>query len=260
MPQLNNQTQVYFSASSAPGNFGATIYNRLFDKFDINAVYLPRKVLDAEGVIAAIKCLGVAGCSVSMPLKSQVVPLLDELDDLAAKINSVNTIVNKDGKLKGYNTDVYGAMSVLQDLAASKVLIYGAGSVTAAVITALREIASPEIWCTARRPEAAQELASNYDLKCGEDLPDDFDLVINATPASKDTNNNELCSLLTKTKTVFDLVVSMDGDTPWLAQARTQGLGIVTGFEMSKYQLQKQFEFYTGRAVTIADIDEVLGA
>ena len=242
--QWGTETKVFFSVSGKPGNFGASVYNFLFKELDINAVYLPRKVLDAAKLIESIRTLGINGCSVSMPLKGQVVEHLDELEDLAQATQSVNTILNEDGKLIGHNTDCYGAQQVLERLKPKSVLVYGACSVTASVLTALRNTGCTDIAITGRTISKAEALAKQFGAKV-DDGSSNFELLINTTPASKDPENKELFGLLDRVEGLFDLPVSPT-DVALVAQARQRDMILSPGFEMSKFQLQKQFSIYTG--------------
>lgn len=251
--RFNNKTKLFLSASSSPTNFGVTIYNQLFKTYDINAVYLPRKVITANELIDSIKCLSIAGCSVSMPLKDKVINYLDNLDELAEKTNSVNTIVNQDGKLTGYNTDCFGAQTVLEKINPESVLIYGAGSVTNSVITALKNINCTNISLVNRTDSKANLLIDKYGLN--HDFSSSFyDLLINTTPSSNDINNFQLFSLLERAKSLLDLVVS-PLETALVKQANIKNLSVINGIEMSKYQLQKQFFIYTKVFPDLKDIE-----
>lgn len=254
--QLGTETKVFFSASAQPGNFGASVYNYLFKELNINAVYLPRKVLDAGKLVEAIRTLGINGCSVSMPLKGQVVEYLDELEDLATATQSVNTILNQDGKLIGHNTDCYGAQQVLERLKPKSVLVYGAGSVTASILTALKNVGCDDVTLTGRTLSKVQVLADKYGAKV-DDGKGEFGLLINTTPASKDPANKDLFGLLDRAEGLFDLPVSPT-DVALVAEARKHGLILSPGFEMSKFQLQKQFYIYTGIWPEIEIIDRAL--
>lgn len=260
MIKLNKNTKIFFSASSKPGNFGTTIYNQLFEKYGINAIYLPRAIVDAKKLIDAICTLDISGCSVSMPLKTKVIPLLDELDEIAKQTNSVNTIVNNDGKLKGYNTDVYGATQAIQhELQPKTTVIYGAGSVSGSLITALKACGCNDIVITARDHHKAQATAEKFQVKyskIGELGNKQFDLMINATPASINKENLELFSLINHTKAVFDLVVS--DTTSLIAEAKAKSLKTINGLQMSKHQLQKQFYHYTNITPTLEEIENAI--
>lgn len=256
---INKETALYISAAYTPGNFGATIYNSLFELYKINAVYLPRKITDEKFLIDAIRKLDIRGCSVTMPLKSRVAGLMDELDDIASRTGSVNTIVNSNGRLKGHNTDYYGALAVLSDINPRKALIYGAGSVANSVIAALQDIGCKNISILARRPGQAKEMAEKYGTNSIENIESvtgRFDVFINAAPTS-DAAGHEVFSLFSCVDTVFDLVVK-PSDTELIKMAKGGGKKTVSGMEMSKWQLQKQFEFYTGVKPDIKEIESII--
>ncbi len=252
----DNQTKLFLSASSKPGNFGATVFTELFKKHKINAVYMPRVAKDAKELVVAIRALAVSGCAISSPLKSEIIPYLDSLDAVAKETNSVNTIVNREGKLQGFNTDLYGVQMALKDVKMKSALVYGSGSVVNSVIGALKNLGFTDISVMARRKEEAEKIAARYRVKSGLNS---FELLINATPASLDTANRALFELCPKAKAVFDLVVSPQ-DTPLILEAKSLNLQTISGIQMSKWQLQKQFELYTGIQSGISEIDSIIGS
>ncbi len=103
---INKDTQVCISFAKRPGNFGATVFNAAFEALNLNFIYKPFQLDEGklEEAVKAIRVFGIRGCGVSMPHKVNVLRYLDELDPAAEKIGAVNTIVNTDGVLKGYNT------------------------------------------------------------------------------------------------------------------------------------------------------------
>jgi len=247
------------SAARSPGNFGAAIYNQLFKIHNINAVYLPRKIINAASLIAAIKTLDIKGCSVTMPLKSKVIKYLHKLDRIAEKTGSVNTIVNSHDMLSGYNTDYYGALDVISPLKPRSALIYGAGSVSGSVILALKDSLCRKIMIVARRAAKARELSGKFNVKYIDKVKSvnqHFDLLINTTPASNEINH-EMFSLLPFVDVVFDLVVSTV-KTALIIQAQKKGCKAIEGIEMSKRQIKKQFEIYTGIKCKISSIDDII--
>ena len=102
------------SVAKNPGKFGETVHNAGYDVLGLPFQYKAFSTNDISGVIKGVRALGIRGCSVSMPFKETVVPYLDRLDPLAKKIGAVNTIVNKNNTLIGYNTDFYGAKECLK--------------------------------------------------------------------------------------------------------------------------------------------------
>ena len=144
------------------------MHNAAFKKTGLDYIYLPFRVATGNlpGAIDGLKSLGLRGVNVTIPHKVSVMPLLDELEPIAKKIGAVNTIVNDEGRLKGYNTDAAGFLKSLSvkniDPSGKKVVILGAGGVSRAVSFVLAEKeAEIEILYRSRNTEQAQKLAAN---------------------------------------------------------------------------------------------------
>jgi shikimate dehydrogenase len=260
---LSNKTRLFLSASASPSNFGVTVYNALFAAFSVDAVYLPRPVTDAAALVSAIRTLKISGCSVSMPMKTGVIPFLDGLDQVAQETNSVNTIVaQENGTLGGYNTDCFGIERCLAGMRLGNVLVYGAGSVTSSIVTVLKSLGASQIRIAARRLEQARETAYRLGIEavsCALAASSRFDLIINATPGSKNREDSpELFELLGSCEQAFDLVIS-PSDTPWVSLARNRGIDVIRGVEMGIHQFQRQFQLYTGIFPPLARIEEIVG-
>ncbi len=117
------------------------IHNGAFKSLGRNAVYLAFEIKDLEEALRGIRGLGVRGVSVTIPFKTEVIPFLDGVEGLAKKIGTVNTIVNRGGKLIGDNTDCKGALEALEEktsLKGKKVLLLGAGGAARAIGFGLR--------------------------------------------------------------------------------------------------------------------------
>jgi shikimate dehydrogenase len=247
-------TALFLSASSRPSHFGTTIYNELFRQLDLNSLYLSRKVTDARALASALRALDVRGCSVSMPLKSQVVDHLDTLDESARAVASVNTIVHRDGQLHGFNTDVDGFRAALpESIQGGRVLVYGSGSVTHAILQVLRGRRA-SVYLTARAPEKCRALCEKWGAETytGQEC----DLFVNATPLSHAPVEEGVDKLLRRCARVFDLVVSPTENylERW---CRAHDRPYVSGFEMYKHQFVRQFSLYTGRVVSPDDVHAI---
>ena len=105
---INKETEIYCSFSSNPGNNGCIFFNSEFKELNMNAIYKSFYSDDIEKSIEAVKSLDIKGFALSMPFKIEALDYVDEVEDSARKIGSINTVVNKDGYLKGYNTDWVG--------------------------------------------------------------------------------------------------------------------------------------------------------
>jgi len=135
-PPLNRDTTLCISLSGRPSNHGIKFHNYLYEKHGLDYLYKAMTTTDIEGAIAGVRALGIRGCSVSMPFKQAVIPLMDEVDHSAQVIGAVNTIVNTDGHLHAYNTDVIAVASLLKSHAVDPklpFLLRGSGGMAAAV-------------------------------------------------------------------------------------------------------------------------------
>jgi len=108
--QINKDTKLYGSFSENPGNNGCIFFNNAFQRYGINAIYKSFYSDNIHQTIQSVKHLGFSGFALSMPHKISVLPLLDELDTAAKEIGAVNTVLIKNKKLVGYNTDYVGIM------------------------------------------------------------------------------------------------------------------------------------------------------
>ena len=252
--KIDRDTKVLLSASSAPSNFGVTIYNELFRRRGVNAIYLARRATDAARLVAGLRALDIAGASVSMPLKHQILPHLDRLDPEAMAVQSVNTVLNIEGELIGHNTDLAGLRAVLSRLAPERVLVLGSGSVTDSVLQVLQERGATAFLRARNETEAAKK-RDRWGVAGHRDQP--FDLFINATPMSLGAIPAQLAAELEAARCrVFDMVVPQEGNR-LLELCRERRLEYVPGFEMYQHQLMKQLQLYTGLGVEPAEIAEI---
>ncbi len=106
--QIDKYTKIYCSFSTNPGNNGCLFFNKKFKNDNINAIY---KSFYSDNIIKsveAVKTLKISGFAVSMPYKIEILNYVDEIDEICETIGSCNTVINKEGKLKAYNTDWIG--------------------------------------------------------------------------------------------------------------------------------------------------------
>jgi len=243
-----------------------TIHNAAFDYLGLNWCYVPLPV--EEGNLSAgvdgIKALRFAGVNVTMPFKTEVLPLLDEVAMFAESVGAVNTILIDKGKLIGYNTDGRGFYTALvrdlgYDVKGRRVLVLGAGGAARSVTVSLALAGCQSIVIVNRSPERSRQLAEII-LKSTPDIdvtwlsPDDnydivlaeSDLIINATPLT--TFNGSLrvpVSLLNKNQIVCDLNYSLY-QPPLLQEAEARGARVMDGKGMLLYQAAAAFEIWTG--------------
>jgi len=243
-----------------------TIHNAAFDYLGLNWCYVPLPVEEGtlESALEGIKVLRLAGVNVTMPFKTEVLPLLDEVAMFADSVGAVNTILVDKGKLIGYNTDGRGFYTALvrdlaYDVKGRKVLVLGAGGASRSVTVSLALAGCSSIVIVNRSPERSKQL-SEIILKSAPDIdvewlsPDDnydivvaeSDVIINATPLT--TFNGSLrvpVSLLNKNQLVCDLNYSLY-QPPLLQEAEARGAQVMDGKGMLLYQAAAAFEIWTG--------------
>ncbi len=130
---INKETKIYCSFSSNPGNNGCIFFNSEFKELNMNAIYKSFYSDDIKKSIEAVKSLDIKGFALSMPFKIEALDYVDEVEDSARKIGSINTVVNKDGYLKGYNTDWVGVKKYFETRRFDSIYIIGNGGFSKAV-------------------------------------------------------------------------------------------------------------------------------
>ena len=243
------------SVAEKPGKFGITVHNAGYRALGLNFLYKTFAINDIKGAIIGVRSLGIRGCSVSMPFKEKVIPFLDRLDPLAKKIGAVNTIVNDNGQLIGYNTDVIAVEKSLKPLQIKNdkdIIIFGAGGVSRAILVALKNLKLKNIILTNRTKRKGERLAKEFNvnfIQWSKRENIEADVVINAT--SIGMAPNIFSSPISKKKIensqiVMDVVVTPP-KTKLIKIANKQGKITVDGLKLSLYQAFTQFKLYTGR-------------
>jgi len=224
---------------------------------------------DAAGLrmmLEGVRRLGFAGVNVTYPYKEAVVPLLDELAPGAAAMGAVNTVVVKDGRLIGHNTDTTGFARAVKPLLApsgNAVAVIGTGGVGKAIAFALASQKVADIRIFDSEPERAEKLAALLATHGGarvaasvEDALEGATGLVNGTPVGMLPNRGTPvpAALLHDKMWVADAVYS-PLITPLLAAAQAKGAQIMTGRELAIYQAADAFELFTG----LAPSTEVMG-
>ncbi|MCG2620846.1 shikimate 5-dehydrogenase [Arthrobacter sp. I2-34] len=253
MPILNKDMTLCISLAARPSNIGTRFHNYLYGELGLNFIYKAFTTTDLPAAIGGIRALGIRGCSVSMPFKEDVIPLVDRMDLSASAIESVNTIVNDDGVLTAYNTDYLAVASLLQQHrvpAASSVMLRGSGGMAKAVAAALRDNGFADVTIVARNEQAGRSLAGLYGFGWRPDPGEGrADLLINVTPLGMAGPDEDALAYSTEAvaaaQTVFD-VVAFPAETPLIRAARAAGKNVITGAEVITLQAAEQFVLYTG--------------
>ncbi len=133
MNYINKDTKIYGSFSIKSGNNGCKTFNSLFKEKGIDAIYKSFSVDNIELAVQSAKILKFSGFAVSMPYKSEVLEYVDEIDEDALNIGAANTVINKNGILKAYNTDFMAVKDLLEEMSISSLYIIGSGGFAKAV-------------------------------------------------------------------------------------------------------------------------------
>lgn len=152
------------------------MHNDWFAKYKLNYLYLAFDVLpqNLKSAVNSIKTLNIVGVNITVPHKIEVMKYIDEIDDSAKQIGSVNTIVNKNNKLYGYNTDWQGFIEDLKskkiELKNKKVLVIGAGGASKAILYALNKLKVKQIYLTSRTFAKVKSISKKYKNIVAQDI------------------------------------------------------------------------------------------
>ena len=251
---IDQHTQLYGVVGNPIGHsLSPTMHNAAFLETGLNAVYLAFETNDIRDAVKGMKAMGIKGLSVTIPYKEDVIPLLNEVDDLAAKIGAVNTVVNQEGLLKGYNTDAVGALKALEEkteISGKRCLIVGAGGAARAIGYILKK-------------KGADVIVVNRSVERGESLCRDIgctfvhlnelefqtsDILINTTPVGM-TPETDLCpvpeKVLKRGMIVMDIIYN-PLETRLIRAAKSMDCLTVNGLGMFIHQGAEQFRLWTG--------------
>jgi len=231
----------------------------------LEARYQAYPVEDLREGMRLIREIPLAGVSVTMPFKVEVMGRLDGLDETASRIGSVNTVVRRAGRLIGHNTDWTGALRTLHEatsLEGRDVLLLGAGGSARAVAYGVAGQGAG-LTVTSRDRDRGEALCRAFG---GSYLPWDrrgesrHDVVVNATPLGAHGLEEDLplpAEALREGMVVMDLVYQ-PLSTRFLRAARERGCRIIDGLRMLLYQGGEQFFLWTGMAPPWEAMEEAI--
>lgn len=240
------------------------MHNAAFRKTGIKGIYLKfesQGISDLEKVIVEYN---VRGINVTIPYKHEVIRSLDCVDDLAEEIGAVNTVVNDNGRLKGYNTDIAGIEKALSesgfDPHGKRVLILGSGGAARACAYLLHD-QECDVTITGRNAETGKDLSERIGcIYRPEDSvsPMMYDLIVNCTPVGMYGTGDYPINInrITRQQTVFDMVYGCD--TLLIETAKKNGAGTISGKDMLAGQGAASFELWTGEKDLFQTMRDVL--
>ena len=234
------------------------LHNTGFQQLGLDCIYLqfPISPLDLPRFLDSVRLLPIAGCSVTIPHKTTVIPYLDAISPEAKRIGAVNTLYWQDNQLFGENTDFTGFLAPLAgyELNSMNVLLLGAGGAARAFLCGLKERRAKKIFIAtpsnSRHLPLAEEFAvegiswqERYDVQA--------DLIINATPlgmhgSHEDETPYDFSQSAYTTKLAYDIVYN-PLETRFLREAAKQGIEVISGRTMFFEQGNAQFRLWTGQ-------------
>ncbi|WP_052812751.1 shikimate dehydrogenase [Desulfonatronum thioautotrophicum] len=217
--------------------------------------------------VTAVRCLPIAGVSVTIPHKRTIMPFLDGMTTDARRVGAVNTLMWQEGALWGDNTDVQGFLAPLLGVSESlnSALVLGVGGASRAAVIGLQQLGVASLLVCGRNPDATRTLADQ--LGCGwldwkQRHQWSGDLLVNATPlgmAGSFAQQSPWPGKLTGIGIAYDLVYNPQ-DTGFLRQAADSGVRTIGGLEMFIAQAQGQFRLWTKKELPADSLRELLSA
>ena len=255
------------SIAGSIGGMGVKMHNAAFKDQNLPYVYVSFEPVNAQKAIDAMRGMGIRGLGVTMPFKEEVIPLIDKLDSVSREIGAVNTIVNDEGILTGYNTDVYGFITALQesvDCTNKSVVVLGAGGVAKTIIWSLKKYTS-KIQIYARDVTRGRQVASTFDVEYKGDMSEltgneDYDILVNATSVGFKTSESILKEEQIRPNTIVFDVVFIPTSTTLLTYAQNRGCFTISGTRMLMHQACKQFELYTKNTAPVQVYEQVMNS
>lgn len=242
------------------------IHNAAFKHDGIDMVYVAFDVAPERlgSAVEGLRALGMRGANVTIPHKEAVISLLDDVDLLASRVGAVNTIVNDQGRLSGYNTDVSGFTAAVQSVLSHgahelQCLVVGAGGAARAVVAAMVEQGATKIRIHNRTPQRAHALClaaaswgttvcETVSLEQLDEAVRTADLLVNATPSGLADGIKEVpfpVDTIHSGQVVVDLAYNVT-TTTLVRTARGMGAMAIDGREMLIMQAAASYRLWTG--------------
>ncbi len=231
------------------------------------------KKTDIKKAVEAMRAMGIRGLTCTMPHKLVVMKYLDKIDSAAKDMTAVNTVVNDNGKLIGYNTDWLGVTislkKVEKNIKNKKAIVFGAGGVARSIVYGLLKN-DVKVLIANRTLSKAKKIVhdmnsvfkNNISIDCVglnevNDL-DEFDFIFNATSVGMVKSQSIISKQLIKPKHIVFDAVYFPLETKLITDAKEQGAKIIHGSELLLNQALYQFELYTNRKAPESAMRKIL--
>ena len=238
------------------------IHSAAFRELDLDCSYIAYRIPkgELEEGIEGLKKIKIDGFNITIPHKVDMMKYLDKTDESCSLIGAVNTVVNKEGILKGYNTDMDGFLEPFKkkklNIENTKILLLGAGGAARAIVAGFAKEKANSITIANRTLEKASNL-SEFAKKIGldanpikiEDVKEsakDYDIIVNATSLGLKNEPSPISLNNIDKKTIVYDIVYMPMNTDFLKKAKEKNVIIIYGYEMLLGQAAKAFKIWHG--------------
>ncbi|WP_458412428.1 shikimate dehydrogenase [Schinkia sp. CFF1] len=252
------------------------MHNDQFTRLGLDCYYQAFDVhpADLENAVKGVRALGISGFNVTIPHKVEIMKYLDEIDEEAAQIGAVNTVVLKNGKLVGYNTDGKGFAVSLErkagaDFLKKRILIIGAGGAARGIYVTLARMGAQAIDIANRTEKKANQLitenpysihSTGLSIAEAEAKLSQYEIVINTTSVGMSPNIDEMPLQLTNMKagTIISDIIYNPLETKWLKEGKHLGAITQNGVGMFVGQGALAFELWTNQKPDFLSMEEIV--
>ena len=264
----NNKTSLCISLASIPGNTGSILHNSAYKLTGLNYIYIPIKCSDHHQAHKILKNLNFKGCSLSMPLKQKLLDKIDYLDPISKRTQSINTILKKNEKLYGFNTDYYALNRLLKENKLSKtktkILILGNGGVAKTSYEVIKDLKFENINLSSRNFKRYSDWKIDKKIKIFKWINRnkiDANVLVNATPIGMDKATKEKTpvsiSLIKKLDIIIDFTINKNQNT-LEKNSKKLKKKYLSGKILSFYQGIKQFNIYSNKMINEKKLIEII--
>ena len=235
------------------------IHSAAFRELNLDSSYIGYRIPkgELESGVEGLKKIKISGFNVTIPHKVEMMKYLDKMDESCSIIGAVNTVVNNDGVLKGYNTDMDGFLEPLKkrniSIQDKKILLIGAGGAARAIIAGMSKEKAQEVDIANRTTKNAEELSEfatsiglSTNVKKIEEVKNlqKYNVIINSTSIGlKDEPSPILFEDTNENAVIYDIVYS-PMNTDFIKKAKDKKLEVIYGYEMLLGQATRAFEIW----------------
>ena len=239
------------------------MHNCAFIELGFDGIYYKIHLKDGSKLKETFLKEGLSGANITVPHKEAAYRAADKLDEFAKKVGAVNTLVLKDNKLYGYNTDAPGFLKSINRFDNIKnILILGAGGTTQATSEILRDAGFNLTILNRSQARLQSFIDNNFECYTWDNFkPKEYDLIVNMTSAGLNDSNlpapKELLEkVLPKAKAAIDIIYGKN--TPFLQLAKEHNLPTSDGKEMLIQQGVLAFDYFTDHKFDLEKVEQIM--